>query len=112
MKNKREAQYASEIEWSQVGEKFWEKVIWKDEKSGTYARLVRLDPGGKGKEILRHDFDELVYVLQGQLVNTRTGTVWHQGMLSSFPAGTEHGPFSTEEGIISIEFRYFSNREK
>ena len=95
-----------------MDEKVWEKIIWKDEKSGTYARLVRVDPGCKGKKILRHDCDELVYVLQGQQVNTRRGTVWHQGMLSFFPAGTEYGPFSTEEGIITIEFRYFSDRGK
>jgi hypothetical protein len=59
-----------------------------------------------------HEWDELVYVLQGGQTNTRTGTEWHQGMFSVFPKGTEHGPFKTGEGIISIEFRYLEeNRE-
>lgn len=111
MNNEIEAKYVSEFEWSQVDEKVWEKILWKDEKSGTYARLVRSDPGSKGKKILKHDCDEMVYVLQGQQVNTKTGTVWHQGMLSTFPAGTEHGPFETEEGIVCIEFRYFADRD-
>lgn len=107
MMDKCEAVYADTIEWEKVDNKIWEKTIWKNEESGTYVRLVRVEPGFKGEKTLRHDFDELVYVLQGQQVNVRTGKIWHQGMLSSFPAETEHGPFSTDEGILCIEFRYY-----
>ena len=90
MMDKCEAVYADTIEWEKVDNKIWEKTIWKNEKSGTYVRLVRAEPGFKGQQ-----------------VNVRTGKVWHQGMLSSFPAETEHGPFSTDEGILCIEFRYY-----
>jgi len=108
MNGEREALYADETKWEKVEDKVWEKVIWRDEKSGTYVRLVRADPGFRGEKTSRHDCDELVYVLQGQQVNISTGKVWHEGMSSTFPAGVEHGPFATEEGIICIEFRYYS----
>ena len=107
MKELCEALYADQIKWEKVDDKIWEKVVWKDKSSGTYVRLVRADPGFKGENTVRHECDELVYVLQGQQTNIRTGKVWHQGMLSAFPAGVEHGPFATEEGILCIEFRYY-----
>jgi mannose-6-phosphate isomerase-like protein (cupin superfamily) len=105
-----EALYLDQINWVKVKDKIWEKIIWKDQKSGTYIRLAKTDPGFKGTNTLKHDCDEFVYVLQGKQINTNNGKVWHQGMSSAFPAGTEHGPFATEEGIICIEFRYYSKK--
>jgi hypothetical protein len=103
-----EGEYPDMIEWEEVKEKVWEKVLWRDEKTGSYIRLVRADPGFEGKDALRHEFDELVYVLQGKQVNLKTGLVWRPGMYSFFPAGTDHGPFSTDEGIACLEFRYYA----
>ena len=111
MNKKYEAIYADEIKWKKAKDGIWEKILWKDSKSGSYVRLVRSEPGSKGLNELKHECDELVYVLQGQQENTNNGKKWHQGMYSIFPAGTEHGPFSTEEGIISIEFRYYSEKK-
>ena len=109
MENKREAVYADEMKWEKVEDKVWEKILRKDEKSGTYVRLIRVDPGFKGEKPLSHDFDELVYVLQGQVVNIKNGKIWHQGMFCHFPAGVEHGPLATDEGTLAIEFRHFSS---
>jgi len=75
MKIEREAIYADEIKWKKVGDKVWEKILWEDEKTGTYVRLVRVDPAFKAEKPLRHEWDELVYVLQGQQVNTKTGKI-------------------------------------
>lgn len=108
MSEKREGVYPDIIKWEKVTDKVWEKILWRDERTGSYARLARADPGFKGANAIVHDFDELVYVLQGQQVNLKTGQVWRQGTYSFFPAGTEHGPFSTDEGIACLEFRYYS----
>jgi len=110
MDEKCEACYTDQINWVKVKDKLWEKIIWKDQKSGTYIRLTRTDPGFKGLDTLKHDCDEFVYVLQGSQTNINNGKVWHQGTFSFFPAGTEHGPFTTEEGINCIEFRYYPNK--
>jgi hypothetical protein len=111
MSRKCEGVYAGDNPWEMLEDKIWEKILWKDENSGTYVRLIRVDPGFKGDKILVHDFDEFVYVLQGQQGHIKDGTVWRQGMFSFFPAGTEHGPYKTDEGILSIEFRYFPEKK-
>jgi len=108
MNEAREGEYPDIIKWEKVNDKVWDKVLWSDEKTGSYVRLVRGDPGFEGKETLKHEFDELVYVLQGKQTNLKTGQVWRPGMFSYFPAGTDHGPFASDEGIACIEFRFYS----
>ena len=104
-----EGEYPDWIEWEEVAEKVWVKVLWRDERTGSHVRLLRADPGSVDKEPLKHDFDELVYVLHGQQTNLNTGKICRPGTVSYYPAGTEHGPFSTEEGITSLEFRTYNN---
>jgi len=103
-----EGAYADEIKWEKTEmDKVWQKILWRDEKTGSYARLIRTEAGFRGEKALIHDFDEVIYVLHGQQMNTKTGKIWHQGTFCLFPAGTEHGPFATDQGIHLIEFRYF-----
>jgi len=80
MNEAREGEYPDIIKWEKVNDKVWDKVLWSDEKTGSYVRLVRGDPGFEGKETL----------------------------ISYFPAGTDHGPFASDEGIACIEFRFYS----
>ena len=110
MQDKKEAVYADEMKWEKVQDLVYEKILWMDEKSGTYARLIRVDAGFRGERALSHEFDEVVYILQGQVRNIQNGKTWHQGMFCQFPAGVEHGPLATEEGAVAIEVRYFSGR--
>jgi len=85
-----------------------EKILYQDEKQGTYARLLKLAPGFKsGDTPLKHDFDEVVWVLDGYSVNPNTGNRYTPGMYAVFPAGTEHGPFFYPEGALFIEFRHY-----
>ena len=102
-------EYPDWIEWEEVAEKVWAKVLWLDEGTGSHVRLLRADPGSIDEETLKHDFDELVYVLHGQQTNINTGVVCRPGMVSFYPAGTEHGPFSTQEGITCLEFRTYKS---
>ena len=104
-----EGEYPDKMQWEEVDEKVWAKVLWLDQRTGSHVRLLRADPGSIDKETLKHDFDELVYVLHGQQTSIKTGKVWRPGTVSFFPAGTEHGPFSTQEGITCLEFRYYAD---
>ena len=81
MNETREGEYPDVIKWEKVNDKVWDKVLWSDEKTGSYVRLVRGDPGFEGKETLKHEFDELVYVLQGMQINLKTGLL-HQMKVS------------------------------
>ena len=102
-----EGEYPDWIEWVEVEEKVWEKVLWRDEKTGSHVRLLRADPGSDEGGTLKHPFDEWIYVLEGRQTNLNTGKVWRPGSVSFFPAGTEHGPFSTDEGITCLEVRIY-----
>lgn len=85
-----------------------EIILYKDEKSGTYARILRLPPGFRGGEkALKHDFDEVVYIAQGGIVDRLTNTPYPTGYYASFPKGLEHGPLDAPVGAIFIEFRHY-----
>lgn len=99
------------LDWQPVPglpEGAWEMILYRDENTGTYARILRLDPGHKGPDrSMTHEFDEVVYNLEGDMVDDITGRVYGPGTYAFFPAGQQHGPYSCPEGNLAIEFRYF-----
>jgi hypothetical protein len=98
-------------EWKQVEglpEGAREIILYQDSNSKTYARILRLEPGFKGGEKpLSHEFDEIVYIVEGGLINRLTGEPYPAGRFASFSAGTEHGPFDAPFGGLMIEFRHY-----
>lgn len=100
-----------ELEWTQVktlpdGAK--ECLIYRDEDSGSYSRLIWFEPGFRGtKEPLQHDFDEVVYLVSGGAVNERIGAYYPAGSVAVFPAGVKHGPLHYPVGGLVIEFRHY-----
>ena len=88
----------------------WEIILHRDNESGTYSRLLRLDPEFPGsRETLRHDFDEVVYIINGGLIDSLTGKVYPAGTVAFFPEGLEHGPHTAPVGALLIEFRHFKS---
>jgi len=86
----------------------WEIILYRDSKSGTYSRLLRVDPEFPGiEEILQHEFDEVVYIINGGLIDSVTGKVYPAGTVAFFPEGLEHGPHTAPVGALLIEFRHF-----
>lgn len=88
-----------------------ELILYRDKDSGTYCRLIRVDPefAGSGKR-LKHDFDELVYIIKGGLIHSLTGQVYPEGTVAIFPQGLEHGPHTAPVGALSIEFRHYKSK--
>ena len=85
-----------------------EAIIYRDEGSGTYCRILRLPPGFKGgTEPLCHEFDEVVFIVSGGLVNQRLGQIYEAGTVAVFPAGTKHGPLAAPVGAVNLEFRHY-----
>ena len=112
----REFNFPVNLPWSDVegferpGIK--EKILYRDEKQGTYARLLKIEPGFEtGSKTLKHDFDEIVWILNGYSLNPRTGDRNDTGMFAVFPAGMEHGPFSYPEGALFLEFRHYAKNK-
>jgi quercetin dioxygenase-like cupin family protein len=98
------------IQWSKdkaYSKGVYEKILYQDPATSSYVRLLRLDPGTGGSAPITHDFDEVVYVLSGGLVNTATGEAYPEGSFAFFPRGTKHGPFAAPVGCTTIEFRQY-----
>ena len=97
-----------------------EIIFYRDEDSGTYARMFRFPVGfgegvpyKEGEGGFSHDeFDEVVYIASGGLINKRLGYRYQPGMVAVFPKGTAHGPFLTPFGILTLEFRHYCKKNK
>lgn len=78
-----------------------------DEKSKTGARtrLVRFAPGARSETTLEHDYWEEVFVMSGDF--SATESPLQSPSYSCRPPGTKHGPFSSREGAILLEFQYY-----
>lgn len=89
----------------------WELILYQEDDSGTYSRLLRVAPefAGSGKP-LKHDFDEVVYIIKGGLIDSLTGQVYPEGTVACFPQGLEHGPHTAPVGALLIEFRHYTSK--
>ena len=98
------------LEWQddpEFGSSVRQKILHFDNETRSYVRLVQTAPGFEGREILCHDFDEAVYIVEGGMINTRNGNVYTANMNAFFKAGAEHGPFRTPVGTVNLEFRHY-----
>jgi hypothetical protein len=85
-----------------------EIILYRDKDSGTYCRLLRVESSFPGSEQpLKHDFDEVVYIIRGGLVDSVTGEVYPAGTVAFFRKGVEHGPHRAPVGALMIEFRHY-----
>ena len=99
------------VPWRPAGgtvEGIEEQIISHDEDSGSYTRLCRFAPGADSSPngSLVHDFWEEVYIISGDLTDTRLGETFRTGMYACRPPGMPHGPWTSEEGVLMVEFRY------
>ncbi len=108
---KRESEFSliSLVEWHPVKDMpgGWERILSYDPDTGSYTRVLRLEKGFEGKETLRHDFWEEVYITSGSITDLRTGQTYTAAMYACRPPGMIHGPYSSREGFEGIEFRYY-----
>jgi|GEM_PF-1740404 len=110
----------SEIQWSREGvtqEGAAACLVYRDEESGTYCRILRFPEGfhegrtpeENQKACCFHDFDEIVYVMSGGVINRRLGYRYPAGSIAVFPAGVSHGPLEAPFGALLLEFRHYRN---
>lgn len=105
----REFSNPSEVlEWKMLQDGIREAVLYVDPDSGTYCRMLKLDPGATaGKEALCHEFDEVVYIVSGGLINERLNERYESGSFASFPRLLKHGPLTAPVGALVIETRHY-----
>lgn len=81
-------------------------------KRGTRTRWVRFGPRAKTAVPFLHDYHEEVFLVSGaqSVLDEKTATVrefYSAGAYFVRPAGTRHGPFSSEDGCVLLEFHYY-----
>jgi hypothetical protein len=93
------------VRWS--GEGISEKVLSEDATDGTLTRLARWAPGTtSGDEVIRHEYVEEVYLLEGELTDLTLGQTFGPGDYACRPPGMPHGPYVTAGGCLMLEIGY------
>jgi hypothetical protein len=106
MKEQREFFATGELAWTDAGNGIAERVL-SHAPDGTLTRLARWAPGTtSGEEIIRHDYVEEVYLLEGELTDLTLRQTFHPGDYACRPPGMPHGPYRTEAGCTMLEIRY------
>ncbi|MEA2330392.1 MAG: hypothetical protein QOF29_4047 [bacterium] len=85
-----------------------ERLLSVDEDGSAYTRLLRFEPGADSSPngVQQHDFWEEVFIVEGDITDTRLGQRFTAGMYACRPPGMEHGPWTSETGVLMVEFRY------
>jgi hypothetical protein len=86
-------------------EGMWEKVLSRDEETGSYTRLIKADPNLEIGEVRVHDFWEESYILEGTF--EENGEVYGPGTFVCNPPGYRHGPYTTATGWLALEWVYY-----
>jgi ChrR Cupin-like domain len=98
-------------DWTPAGDKvagIWEQILSKDPVTGAHTRLLRFEPGVSSEPngTLQHEFWEEVFIVRGDLTDLRLGETFTAGMYACRPPGMPHGPWSTTDGVLMVEFRH------
>jgi uncharacterized RmlC-like cupin family protein len=81
-------------------------------KSGVRTRFVRFEAGAKTSVKFLHDYHEEVYLVEGDQILLDAGNLepkeqYKSGEYFMRPAGTYHGPFTSEKGCVLFEIHYY-----
>jgi len=101
----------SPAEWRSTGNAGTsERILAEDPENGTVSRLLRFDPGADTGPAgtLTHEYWEEIYIVSGDLTDTRLNERFGAGFYACRPPGMEHGPWRSESGALLFEVRYFA----
>jgi hypothetical protein len=106
MKEQHEFFPAAEVPWTEGGDGITQRVL-SQAKDGTLTRIARWAPGTTtGDEVIRHEYFEEVYLLEGSLTDVTLGKTFRTGDYAARRPGMPHGPYRTDEGCTMLETRY------
>ena len=94
------------VPWEDLGGGLSERILAGRAETGNYTRMLRFAPGTVTPETLRHEFWEEVWIVSGAITDLRLGETFTAGMYACRPPGMEHGPWTSEQGVLMVEFRY------
>jgi hypothetical protein len=85
-----------------------ERILADDKDTGVATRMLRFEPGTDTTKlgVVRHDFWEEVYILEGDLYDLSLGAEFLAGSYACRPPGMPHGPWRSRAGCVTFEVRY------
>ncbi|MFI9604810.1 cupin domain-containing protein [Streptomyces sp. NPDC052043] len=85
-----------------------ELVLADDPERGCRTTLVHWAPGTdtSTQGVVRHDFWEEVYLVEGALHDLRLGRTFTAGMYACRPPGMPHGPWTSQDGVTMLVITY------
>lgn len=85
-----------------------ERILSSDPDAGVATRILRYAPGADSTPmgVQKHDFWEEVYIIEGSFTDCTLGETFTAGMYACRPPGMAHGPWRTDEGVVTFEVRY------
>ncbi|MFD9701960.1 cupin domain-containing protein [Lentzea sp. NPDC059081] len=105
MREEHEFFPAADVPWRDAGPGVTERVLSRDPGTTTLTRIARWEPGLVTSEVLRHDYHEEVYLLDGELTDLTLGKTFRAGDFASRRPGMPHGPYRTDTGCTMLEIR-------
>ncbi|MFI5708520.1 cupin domain-containing protein [Kribbella sp. NPDC051620] len=97
---------AADVPWTEDGPGITQRVLTRAE-DGMLTRIARWAPGtSTGDEVIRHEYFEEVYLLEGSLTDLTLGKTFTAGDYAARRPGMPHGPYRTDEGCTMLETRY------
>jgi hypothetical protein len=88
--------------------KITERILSRDPDTKVATRILRYEAGADSTSmgVQEHDFWEEVYILEGSFTDLTLGQTFTAGMYACRPPGMPHGPWHTDEGVVTFEVRY------
>ncbi|MEU6850835.1 cupin domain-containing protein [Actinacidiphila alni] len=112
MKEEHEFRSAADVPWrpAEGSPGVSERLLSQDPAAGgaELTRLARWEPGldTSAAGVIRHDYYEEVYLLEGELEDLTLDLTFTAGHFASRPPGMPHGPYRTRTGALMLEIRY------
>ncbi|MEI8411602.1 MULTISPECIES: cupin domain-containing protein [unclassified Kribbella] len=106
MKQEREFFSTQDLAWTDAGDGIAQRILSEDPADGTLTRIARWAPGTTGDQVIRHEYVEEVYLLEGELTDLTLGQTFGPGDYACRPPGMPHGPYVTAGGCTMLEIRY------
>jgi hypothetical protein len=108
-KKQQEIHETESVPWTPVegSPGIHEKILNEDPETGSVTRLLKFDPGVRTTDVLVHDFVEEIWVIEGELIDTRQNLELKKNYYGYRHPGMEHGPYYTKNGAITFEIRNY-----
>ncbi|PRY40759.1 cupin domain-containing protein [Umezawaea tangerina] len=108
MKQEREFFAVEGVPWAESGVPGVRERVLSAADEVVLTRVARWAAGVDTSEagVIRHEYVEEVYLLEGDLTDLTSGETYGVGHYACRPPGMPHGPYRTVAGCTMLEIRY------